>query len=241
MDSTHLEEETANPTYLQPMNLKSINKFAVIASLLILLWLSSLKSVFSQTPSPNPSSISPDKQWEYKSVQYYDSECSAKIVKAGTTQSMLELDKDLEMSGSESGDADILWAPDSKRFAFNYSPIHAHHTTYETVAFYQLRGDKWVALHSPADDTSDSPQLVQLLKGRLPKGFNPRHCAADRDILKVRNWADANTAILYLPCYGRTSGELGAGFLFTLKFDDAGNSKIVKAHQMSKKELEEEE
>ena len=34
--------------------------------------------------------------------------------------------------------------------------------------------------------------------------------------------------------------ELEAGFPFTLKFDDAGNWKIIKAHQMSKKELEEE-
>jgi len=34
---------------------------------------------------------------------------------------------------------------------------------------------------------------------------------------------------------------LEAGFLFTLKFDDARNWKIIKAHQMSKKELEEEQ
>ena len=32
-----------------------------------------------------------------------------------------------------------------------------------------------------------------------------------------------------------------ASFLFTLKFDDAGNWKIVKTHQMSNKELEEEQ
>ncbi|HEY4271854.1 MAG TPA: hypothetical protein VGM65_07600 [Candidatus Udaeobacter sp.] len=71
----------------------------------------------------------------------------------------MDLNKDLEISGSESGDADMLWTPDSKRFAFNYSPYHPHHTTYETVTFYQLRGDKWVALHSPADDTSDGLQM----------------------------------------------------------------------------------
>ncbi len=29
-----------------------------------------------------------------------------------------------------------------------------------------------------------------------------------------------------------------ADFLLTLKFDEAGNWKIVKTHQMSKKELE---
>jgi len=34
---------------------------------------------------------------------------------------------------------------------------------------------------------------------------------------------------------------LEAGFLFTLKFDAAGNWKIIKTHQMAKKELEEEQ
>ena len=37
------------------------------------------------------------------------------------------------------------------------------------------------------------------------------------------------------------SREPEAVFLFTLKFDDAGNWKIVKTHQMSKKELEDEQ
>jgi hypothetical protein len=37
------------------------------------------------------------------------------------------------------------------------------------------------------------------------------------------------------------SREPEAAFLLTLKFDDAGNWKIVKTHQMSKKELEDEQ
>ena len=35
--------------------------------------------------------------------------------------------------------------------------------------------------------------------------------------------------------------RLDADFLFTLKFDEDGNWKIVKTHQMSEKELEEEQ
>lgn len=46
---------------------------------------------------------------------------------------------------------------------------------------------------------------------------------------------------LYAPCYGRTSGELEAGFLFTLKFDAAGNWKTVDTHRMSEKKLEEDQ
>ena len=151
---------------------------------------------------------------------------------------MLDLNRDLEVSGSESVDARIFWAPDSKRLAFNYSPVHAHHTQFDTVAFYQLNADKWVQLPSPVEETEHS-QLAELAKKHLLKGFKPRTCAPERDVLKLRSWADANTAILYAPCYGRSSGELEAAFLFTLKFDDTGKWKIVKTHRMSEKEVKE--
>ena len=141
------------------------------------------------------------------------------------------------MYNPEANQTEVIWAPDSKRFACNYAPVHAHHTRVEFVAFYQLRDGEWAALHSPSDIKTEDLQLAQLGKGHLPKDFNPRRCASDNDVLKVRKWTDANTAILYAPCYGRTSGELEAGFLFTLKFDDAGKWKIVDTHRMSKKEL----
>ena len=191
--------------------------------------------------SSSASSVSPDKQWEYKCDEYGPDQCAPEIVKAGTTEAVLDLDQELSVSGPDAKETEVIWAPDSKRFACNYSPLHAHHTVFQSVAFYQLRGDKWVALHSPADETSERVQLAQLGKGHLPRDFNPRRCAPNRDVFKVRNWTDANTAILYAPCYERPSGELKAGFLFTLKFDSAGNWKIVKTHQMSKKELEEEQ
>ena len=106
---------------------------------------------------------------------------------------------------------------------------------------HQLRDGEWAALHSPSDENTEDLRFAQLGGGHLPKDFKPRRCAPDRDILKVRNWTDTNSAVLYTPCYRRTSGELEAGFLFTLKFDDAGNWKIIKTHQMSDKEIEKED
>jgi hypothetical protein len=181
----------------------------------------------SPPAAPTPSSVSPDKQWEYK---------RSEIVNASTAQVVLDLGQEVDLEGSE---PEILWAPDSKRFGFTYSPVHAHHTTYDKVAFFQLRGDKWVALHQPSNALHPSQLLQPPLKDHLPKGFNARHCAPEWDEVKLRKWTDANTAILYAPCYGR-SRDLNAAFLFTLKFDEAGNWKIIKTHQMSKKELEEE-
>jgi uncharacterized protein YecT (DUF1311 family) len=190
--------------------------------------------------SSSASSVSPDKQWEYKCDEYGLDQCAPEIVKPGTTDVVVDLDQDLEVYNPEANQTEVIWAPDSKRFACNYAPVHAHHTRVEFVAFYQLRYGEWAALHSPSDIKTEDLQLGQLGKGHLPKNFHPRHCAPDNDVLKVRKWTDANTAILYAPCYGRTSGDLEAGFVFTLKFDDAGKWKIADTHRMSKKEVEEE-
>jgi len=201
---------------------------------------SGISCVFSnaqESPPPSPAekqnSFSPDKKWEYNCGEYASGYCYPEILKAGTTERAVDLDQELGVTGSESRDAQVLWAPDSKRFAFNYSPPHAHHTRFNAVAFYQLRGDKWVALRNPQD------YFLRRRPDYLPKDFDPRRCVREWDELKLREWTDANTAILYAPCHER-SRQLNVAFLFTLKFDDAGNWKIVKAHQMSKKELEEE-
>jgi hypothetical protein len=177
--------------------------------------------------------VSPDKQWEYKLADNRFPE----IAKTSTTQVVLDLDKELQIPFAQSA----KWSPDSKRIGINYSPPHARHTSYETVAFFQLSGDKWMALPSLADDTSNRSQLTQLAHELFPKSARPRDCAPDIDVLQLRNWTAADTAILYAPCFGRTSGQLEAGLLLTLKFDEAGDRKIVNAHWMSINELDNEQ
>src|SRR5438067_887931 len=190
--------------------------------------------IFKLTPDGTRSTlvsdrVSPDKQWEYHS--------DASIVKAGTSQTVLDLSK------SEPENAKIVWAPDSKRFAFNYGQT-CKHCTYDTIALYQLRDDKWVALRSLVDERSERGQLAQLAKEHLPKSAHERgiwRSQPTHDLLKVREWIDANTAILYAYSQwfmGDEQGHLEANFLFTLKFDADGNWKIVKTHQMSDKEIE---
>jgi uncharacterized protein YecT (DUF1311 family) len=163
-------------------------------------------------------SISPDKKWEYKCVEYSAGDCLPQIVKTGTTQRVVDLND--VPDGARGMGAEILWAPDSKRFAFNYSAPLTHHS-YETVAFYQLHDDKWEALRSLADGLANEAY--------------PRQCDANQGNWQLRNWTDRNTAILYAGC----SGRVESAFLFTLKFDDAGNWKIVKTHRMSEKEVKE--
>jgi hypothetical protein len=177
-------------------------------------------------------SVSPDKQWEYRCEDGHWPE----IVKAGTTQMVLDLLADQSVPHGDN--AEVVWAPDSKRFAFNYSPPHRPHSSFETIALYQLQGEKWIALHLPVDEASERAQAAQL--AHVPKSRDPRHAELLRDILKVRSWTDANTAILY--AYSRWVGsgsrDTKAAFLFTLKFDAEGKSKIVKTQRVPDKEIE---
>src|SRR6266567_2522315 len=197
--------------------------------------------IFKFTPDGTRSTlvsdrVSPDKQWEYHSAE------REHIVKAGTSQTVLDFSEELP----DLENAKIVWAPDSKRVAFNYS-LPCKHCTYDTIAFYQLRDDKWVPLRSLVDERSERGQLAQLAKDHLPKSAHERRIWRSQpthDLLKVREWIDANTAILYAYSQwfmGDDQGHLEANFLFTLKFDADGNWKIVKTHQMSEKELKEEQ
>jgi hypothetical protein len=188
--------------------------------------------------------ISPDKKWEYK-----PDESAPKIVKGGTNEAALDLSD--QPGGNGFVSATVVWAPDSKRFAFNYGQGRSHSTS-----LYQLRGDEWEALESPDDKVSDiaNKAIAAQLKRN---GLSEKKLSKEKKYLrliswtpKVINWADSNTAILYASLQQVTAlrdepGEMfdgfGADLFITLKFDDAGNWKIVKTHQMLEKEVEKEQ
>jgi len=146
-----------------------------------------------------------------------------------------EIFRKIELPKPDASWAKAVWAPDLKRFAFNLG--YRTGTVGEAVAFYQLRDKKWVALQSPVDEASKHTQLAQLARKYSPKNaYRQGDSSPVSDSLRVRSWTEASTAILY--AYSEWSaGEAAA--LFTLKFDEAGNCKIVKMHRLSKKELEE--
>jgi hypothetical protein len=193
--------------------------------------------IFKFTPDGTRSTfasvrISPDTQWEY---QYSVDGANPRIAKAGTTETVLDLSKEVPPQWAK--EAKIVWASDSKRFALNYKADDSSTLT----ALYQLRGEKWVALRSPI--TNQTTELVErapsaeLRKMHLPKNADPRR---DSITWEVTQWTDANTAILY--AYSSWSvgdiSDLETHFLFTLKFDAKDNWKIVKTHQMSDAEID---
>jgi len=91
---------------------------------------------------------------------------------------------------------EVVWAPDLKRFALNYRI--SWWRGYETVGFYQLRDDKWVALRSPVDEASKYSQLAQLATKYSPKNtYRHGDSSGESNYLEARSWTDANTLLLY--------------------------------------------
>ncbi|MEP6821685.1 MAG: hypothetical protein ABI946_04975 [Chthoniobacterales bacterium] len=187
-----------------------------------------------ETPQPQTHSIpSPDGEWEY----HCDDGFWSGIFKAGTNEMVLDLSNSVEVPYCST--ADLLWAPDSQRFAFNYSPPHQPHTTYETSAFYQLRDEKWVVLPSPID--AAKPDSFAHFAKHLPKGMRtPRvwRTIQPRFIFKVTKWADARTASIYAYT---TPGPVSSAsaFLFTVKFGADDKWEISASRELKGKEIEE--
>jgi hypothetical protein len=200
------------------------------------------------TAQPTPSSISPDKKWEYKPAT---NDHGPQIVKAGTDEAAGDLSDDCDI-GSCGDSATVRWAPDSKRFAFDWGQGRAHQSS-----FYQLRNNHWEPV-KPAPDKEASERAQRDIEAQLKrkglsteklekKGLYLRYISSEE---KLDRWIDANTAVLYTGLRdviakredpGEMSDGFGADFLFTIKFDDAGNWKIVKTHSMSEEEVKKRE
>jgi hypothetical protein len=218
--------------YGRPMHLKR-------ASAAFTLFCASLSLMLETVSVRAQERMTPDKQWEYQ--------CSAgvgpQIVKAGTTEVALDLSDALpsENNGlTANKEAEPVWAPDSKRVAFNYI-LHEHRSNgWGTTVLFELRNDKWVFLRSPVDSKevqapdpnySNRDQLAQLAKKYLPKHSYNRailKSPATGDFLKVVSWTDADTAVFWA-----FSSDADAGASFELKIDAKGNWKLVKAKVLS--------
>ena len=204
----------------------------------------------AKTPEPESSkpadlsSLSPDKKWEYQS-----DESDPKIVKAGTNEVALDLSD--QPAGNGFTYATVMWAPDSKRFAFNYGQGRTHATS-----LYQLRDGKWVVLNSPSEDKEIEKRANEVVAEQLKaQGLSQKKLSKQGKYLRliwwtvnVDRWVDSNTAIAYASLQqvaarrdapGEMDDGYGTDLLFTLQFDGAGKWKIVKTHQMSEKEVKE--
>ena len=174
-------------------------------------------------------SYSPDKKWEFRSDT---------IVRAGATEPALQLP---DKCGGANGECEPpLWSPDSKRFALN-APDQGR---YQLTSFYQLNGDEWRELPPPPDAISDV--LIKVILARMKKmGLRPEKTPIRliSNPIRTIRWTDPNTALVYAADVEGVKDDPDRGFfeaffLFTLKFDQSGQCKIIKSQRLSDKERE---
>jgi hypothetical protein len=184
-----------------------------------------------ETPTPKPTKLkqlnapSPDKKWDY--VNGHPPE----LLNANTSRIALEFPKNGAYYSAP------LWSPDSRRFAVNYGQGVRVHDSW----IYQLSDGEWKGLRTLGDDdqiwAAANKNITAQLKAKgLPENIYLRSI---RQSVQVHQWLDPSTAIVYANLAERPEGEnlpLVADFVLTLKFDSAGNWKILKTRRMSQKE-----
>ena len=158
-------------------------------------------------------------------------------MRAGATEPALQLP---ECGGANGECEPPLWSPDSKRFALN-APNQGR---YQPTSFYQWDGDEWKELPPPPDAISDVLDKVIFARmkkmGLLPKKTPIRLIS---NPIRTIQWTDPDTALVYASDVEAVKddpdrGFFEASFLFTLKFDQSGQCKIVKSQRLSDKERE---
>ena len=198
-------------------------------------------SAFAQEQAkPQARSISPDGKWQFRAGAAGEQEDFV-IAKAGSVEPSLVLSEEeyvdglAEYLGRKPGYANIVWAPDSKRFAFNLQPGKG----YQTAQFYQLDGNTWRKLDSLESNAATTAPLDPAM-ARQKKKLKLR---ADWPFLtswQVRKWIDSSTALLYAHKVktveiGDETEAVSVSFFFTLKFDPAGNWKVTRTFEVPEK------
>jgi hypothetical protein len=193
--------------------------------------------------------VSPDKQWEYE----YSNGVGPQIVKTGTSEVVLDLSDALpcdKNGAAATQEAEPVWAPDSKRVAFNYVVSESHSSGFGTTVLFELRNDKWVFLRSPIDskDVQQAPepgpgdnrdQLARLAKRYLPKKSYSHailKASMTGDFLKVARWTNPDTAVFWA-----FSADVEVGAQFELKVNPEGNWRLLKTKVLFGKAAEKEQ
>jgi hypothetical protein len=199
-------------------------------------------SNFAQEQEKRPArSVSPDGKWELRPGAAGEQHDFV-IAKAGSNATSLVLSEEeyvdglAEALGRAPGYANIVWAPDSKRFAFNLQPAKA----YQTAQFYQLDGNTWRKLDSLESNAATFAPLERSMarekqKLKLP---SPDDGWPIMNSWQVRKWLDSSTALLYAhskKTFEVKKESIRAAFFFTLKFDFAGNWKITRKREVPEK------
>jgi hypothetical protein len=196
---------------------------------------------------PPARSVSPDGKWEFRSGAAGE-EDDFVIAKAGSIEASLVLSEEeytdglAEYLGRKPDYANIVWAPDSRRFAFNLQPGKG----FQTAQIYQLDGQAWRKLDPPESRAAMTAPLARSMTNKKKRVKEKLKLSADdwgwplMTSWRVRKWVDSSTVLLY--AYQSAKFEIEKGteevniaFFFTLKFDHVGNWKITRNFEVPEK------
>jgi len=211
-----------------------MHKRTIVVTFILVAVVRLATKVVAQEPSASAEhkSLSPDKKWEFS----VDDEGNGRLIKTGTTDTAMELS--LPCGPARGGCHEPIWAPDSKRFAFNWGQGRTRECT-----FYQLSGDQWKELEQlqfdQLNELLNKKIAVQVKKRGLPPTTDLRLIS---DTLAAHHWIDSDTAVVFTSLSEVVREDMEIGFsaacLCTVKFAPAGAWKLVKTRELSDKEAE---
>ena len=190
------------------------------------------------TETERKPTFSPDKQWEYRVVAD-----TAVLMRAGESNPVVKLSEADESLKAETGK--LVWAPDSRRFAFNYRSGGK----YYTFDLYELAGTTWKKLPDVADIDAPVTQTIERSKQKQLRRLGAKKDATPNSVMetwRVRRWLDndrfqafADSAMRVLTSKDSEDPEyFGAAVLFGGKCDNRGGWKIVDNRLLSDAEAE---
>jgi len=206
-------------------------------AVLLLTTVSAVTWLDAQENSPRPSFISPDKKWEFRVEGN-----KALLMKSGSNEPGLDLSESIGGLALETGK--IVWAPDSRRFAFNTRKGGKYYGS----DLYELAGNSWQKLPS-AEDAKKIEEMIDrgLRKEKKRLGAKP-HATLNSvmNLWRVRRWLDNDTFEAYAGDEERVLVHeddeepeyLGCAVLYRAKCDNRGGWKVISARELSAAEVE---
>lgn len=209
-------------------------------TLLQVFWLVVLPTVLQaqQENSEKRQFLSPDHKWEYRVTNE-----SAVLVKAGSDAPVLDLGEEIGHLARETGN--LVWAPDSRRFAFN---SRAGGKSYG-CDLYELAGATWKKLPDLVEGTKAVDPIIDRALRKQLKKLGAKQDASLNMVMsryRVRRWLDNDTFEAYIDEQRRVRVHendedweyLGCAVLFTGKCDNRGGWKVTVSRQLSDAEDE---
>ena len=213
--------------YTRGVTANSVKRYLCIAISL------PLAGLLAQTQQPGGDpSISPNKQWEYRV-----SKESAVLVKAGSEEPVVDLAEEIGGLAIESGK--VVWAPDSRRFAFNTRKGGK----YYGCELYELKGTTWEKLPQLETSAEAVERLIERTLAKQRKRLGAEKGAGDYVMTqwRVRRWLDNDTFEAYASetrrVMLRESDDepeyFGCAVLLSAKCDNRGAWKVTTRRVLS--------